>query len=381
MDRNQRSRQQKSAAVPPRAPRDRTMKSRLGLTKRQPEPPAARRPAPARPPAPQNPQKSGYRPGGRTHPPRRVTHAEMLRRRRRRALLGMLLVAAVLVVGVVLSVNLLFKVADFRLENTDGTTPANTGIYTEEQIIELLGVQPGDNLFGFSTREKTQQLLSSLPYLDVAEVAVQAPNTVVIKVQPATERYALELGGQWLVLSSALKVLRTETARPDGLILLEATPADGQATVPGSFLQLQSEGSAQGATGETARATAGQVLDTLAQQLEESALLDKTTSITLTDLSELHFLYDDRITVQLGTANDLDYKIRFAAQVILDVAGSGLSATDRGTLDASNQYADGTPYLSFNSTAPTPTPAPPPSPEGEGSADPAASADPAEPEI
>ena len=270
----------------------------------------------------------------------------------------MLVVVGALALGVILSVNLLFKVSSFRIENTDGTTPADTGIYTEQQILDLLGVQEGDNLFGFSPKEKSEFLLSNLPYLDVATVAVQIPNTVVIKVQPAKERFALEYGGQWVVLSDALKVLRTEGAQPDGLILLEAQPQEGQATVPGSFMQLKSQGSAQAATGESARAGADEVLAALMEQLESCGLLEKTTLISLADMSELNFLYEGRISVKLGTANDLAYKVRFVADVILDVEGSGLSASDRGTLDASHQYTDGTGYVTFQSAVSTPTPAP-----------------------
>lgn len=86
---------------------------------------------------------------------RRVTRAEQLRIRRRKAIIGVLCVLAVLVVGIVLSINLLFKVTDFRVENADRTTPANTGIYTEQQLIDATGIQMGDNLYGFSTKEKS----------------------------------------------------------------------------------------------------------------------------------------------------------------------------------------------------------------------------------
>ena len=53
--------------------------------------------------------------------------------------------------------------------------PANTGIYTEQQLIDATGIQVGDNLYGFSTKEKSDQLLAQMPYLDVAVVTRQAP--------------------------------------------------------------------------------------------------------------------------------------------------------------------------------------------------------------
>ena len=180
MDYNQRSRGQKSGAGhPARAPR-RSVSSRMGLEKRgapaqqpprgnaprpnqqrgpnQPprsgQPPRQNRPGQnqsnnGRRPRPQqqiNPQKSGYTPGSPRRQ-RRVTQAEILRRTRRRRFLGMLAVLAVLAIGAFVSVNLLFKVAIFRVENFDHSTPADTGIYTEDEIVSALNIEKNSNLF------------------------------------------------------------------------------------------------------------------------------------------------------------------------------------------------------------------------------------------
>lgn len=182
MDRDQRSRQQKSrgGSFSRPAPK-RSLSSRMGLQKQPPQARgnAARRPGPA--PNPQgrpspgvaprraqpqlNPQKAGYTPGAPRRQ-RRVTQAELLRRRNRRRALGILGVLAVLALGAIISVNLLFKVTAFRVETFDWTTPADTGIYTEDEIVAALSIEQGTNLFGFSTTEKTQQLQSQFPYLD-----------------------------------------------------------------------------------------------------------------------------------------------------------------------------------------------------------------------
>ena len=134
---------------------------------------------------------------------------------------------AVLAVGAFVSVNLLFKVTIFRVENFDRTTPADTGIYTEEELVNALGIEKNSNLFGFSTAEKTAQLAQQFPYLEQVGVEIQLPATVVIKVEPAVERFACMYAGGWMVLSDSLKILRTEVSQPEGLILLSLTlPAD-----------------------------------------------------------------------------------------------------------------------------------------------------------
>lgn len=410
MDRNQRSRNQKKS-VPPRKgqPSHRNTKSAppqrssrpagsqqrpkgsgqrpAKQPERQPPKQQQKRPRPQ-----QNPQKPGYR-SSAPQVQRRVTRAEQLRIRRRKAIIGVLCVLAVLVVGIVLSINLLFKVTDFRVENADHTTPANTGIYTEQQLIDATGIQVGDNLYGFSTKEKSDQLLAQMPYLDVAVVTRQAPGTVIIRVQPAVERFKMEYSGSWLVLSEQLKVLRVEPAEPaepDNLVQLDALLPEGAATTPGSFLTLDapSEPTALATAmpsgtatpenadeADTMQVTPNEVLNELLGELDQYGLLDGTTVLTMQNMTELSFLYQGRVSVQLGTANNLDYKIRFAAYIILDTGGDGLAGSDRGTLDVSDQQTDGTIQPRFlPAENPVATPEPTPEPPAEDTTDAAADA-------
>lgn len=384
MDRDQRSRQQKSRGGSfTRPAAKRSLSSRMGLQKgpapkpsprpqnqrarpQQPAPPPARPARPQERPQPQlNPQKAGYIPGSPgMRRQRRVTQAEILRRRNRRRALGLLAVLAVLVLGGIVSVNLLFKVTAFRVENFDRSTPADTGIYTEDEIVAALGIEKNSNLFGFSAEEKTRQLQTQFPYLDAVQVDIQLPGTVVLKVRPATERFACMYSGGWLVLSDSLKILRVELSQPSDLSVLTCslpasfTPAVGQVLVPGSYNSLL-EGDA--ATPESSMQDAAQILSELTAQLESEGLSDGVTAIDILDLSQMSFTYQGRIRVLLGNDNRLDYKVRLAATAILD-PDKGLSSSDAGTLDVSYQQSDGEIRGYFAPDEPEPTP----TPEAEG---------------
>ena len=405
MDYNQRSRGQKSGAGhPARAPR-RSMGSRIGLEKRgapAQQPPrrgSALRPNQTRSPSqnppqrkgqprpgqtqpnarrPQqqiNPQKNGYTPGSPRRQ-RRVTQAEILRRTRRRRLLGVLTVLAVLAIGAFVSVNLLFKVAIFRVENFDRTTPANTGIYTEDEIIAALDIEKNSNLFGFSTAEKTQQLQAQFPYLDKVEVAVQMPATVVVRLTPATERFTCMYSGGWMVLSDSLRILRLEVSQPDGLILLSAklpenfSPAIGQQVIPETYNSLLANAAASDstdATPESAQPTVTSIVTELWQLLQDDGLLDGLTALDISDTSQLSFTYQGRVDVLLGNSSSLDYKLRMAAKILTD-PDKGLSGSDRGTLDVSDQLEDGEIrgyFQPYEQPTPTPEPTPEPDPESE----------------
>ena len=412
MDYNQRSRGQKSGVGhPARVPR-RSVSSRMGLEKRgapaqqpprgnaprpnqqrgpnQPprsgQPPRQNRPGQnqsnnGRRPRPQqqiNPQKSGYTPGSPRRQ-RRVTQAEILRRTRRRRFLGMLAVLAVLAIGAFVSVNLLFKVAIFRVENFDHSTPADTGIYTEEEIVSALNIEKNSNLFAFSTAEKTKELQAQFPYLDKVEVTVQMPATVVVRLTPATERFTCMYSGGWMVLSDALRILRLEVSQPEGMILLNAklpdnfSPAIGQQVIPETYNSLlaHTESSAESdstdATPESAQPTVTDIVTQLWQLLQDDGLLDGLTALDISDTSQLSFTYQGRVDVLLGNSSSLDYKLRLAAKILTD-PDKGLSGSDHGTLDVSDQLEDGEIrgyFQPYEQPTPTPEPAPEPDPESE----------------
>lgn len=379
MDRNQRSRRQKSGAGSSSAhPPRRSMSSRVGLQKAGKPTPKQRsanteqqtRRAPNRTsPRPQqiNPQKNGYDSNAPKRQ-RRVTQAEIRRRERNRRVIGLFAVLAVLIIGAVISVNLLFKVTVFRVENFDRTTPADTGIYSADEIVAALGIEKNSSLFGFSTEEKTQLLAAQFPYLDDVQVDVQLPATVVIKVRPATERFACMYSGGWMILSDSLRILRLEVDRPAELTVLSATiesdisPQVGQTITPQTYNSLLKD---ETATAETAQTTAGEILAQLRDELQTYGLYDNMTELDIRDISKLAFTYQGRVTVELGNASGLDYKMRMAATILTD-PDKGLTASDKGTLDVSAQREDGEVRGYFQPyEQPTPTPEPTPEPETE----------------
>ena len=351
----------------------RSLGSRVGLKKATPPPrraaqsaphPAQTPPRPQQtPPRPQsqlNPQQPGYRPGA-PKKQRRVTQAEQLRRRRRRRILGVLAVLAVLAAAVLLSVNLLFKVTAFRIENFDRTTPADTGIYSGEDILNALQIEQDSNLFGFSTAAKAQQLSQALPYLDRVQVDIQLPGTVVVKVEPATERFAVPYDGGWAILSDRLKILRLADSRPDGMLSLSMTlndtfdPQVGSTVEPASYNSLLDAPEQAAASGDTAEPTptataapevvylqtpAPEVLQTLLTELHEKNLFDGITAVDIADLSRISVVYQDRIRVVLGNDTNMEYKLRLAAVALTD-PDQGLLPADRGTLDVSMTESDG----------------------------------------
>ena len=66
--------------------------------------------------------------------------------------------------------------------------------------------------------------------------------------------------------------------------------------------------------------------------------LGPISEVDLTNTLELSFLYQDRIRIVLGTTNDLDYKIKWAWEMVTPGQTSdSLGEEERGTLDVSSR--------------------------------------------
>lgn len=329
-------------------------------------------------------QSSAGRPR-QPRPPRRLTHSELRRRRRRRNLLMVLLGLLVIGIGVALSLTVLFKVDTFRIENMDGSTPADTGIYTEDAILGALGVPVGENMFQFSAAQKEKSMVVSLPYLERVEIRRRLPSTLVIRVQPAVETWCAQTDSGWLTLSDGLKIMAIGQEQPQGLPALLGL--DIEAPVAGYYLKLAepaaSESAAFGSSAAQSTASSssseGQApqdpmedLNRLLELLWTYDLKEGCTSIQFGEDNELYFLYQNRAKVLLGTFNNLDYKIKFAAYLLHNEDGKGIGDTEQGTLDVSHQLEDGSlrPTWSPGSIAAAPEASDPTQtePSAEGSA-------------
>lgn len=294
-------------------------------------------------------------------PPRRLTHSELRRRRRRRNLLMVLLGLLVVGIGVALSLTVLFKVDTFRIENMDGSTPADTGIYTEDAILGALGVPVGENMFQFSAAQKEKSMVVSLPYLERVEIRRRLPSTLVIRVEPAVETWCAQSDSGWLTLSDGLKIMAINEEQPQGLPALLGL--DIEAPVAGYYMKLAAPSStatpapaasgvstAQSTSSSSSSSSSGSSqsehdpmddVERLLELLWTYELKEDCTSIQFGDSNELYFIYQNRAKILLGTFNNLDYKIKFAAYLLHNEDGKGIGDTEQGTLDVSHQLEDG----------------------------------------
>lgn len=299
---------------------------------------------------------------------RRLTRAAVRRRRAIRRLTALALLLCVIGVGVYLTVTMLFKINTLEVA-VDGEVVQEVGGYSSAEILQALGVHAEENIFSFDPAEKAAALEKQFPLLENIRVERDYPNTVVVRTNAATAVYAMQTSSGWLSLSAGLKILDKDSAQPDLIILCGGEPVS---TMPGTQLEFEtgpsgaSSGSA--ASDSAASSEAGpptdkrlESLNTLLTALDSSELGADVTRIEFEDPEQMAFLYQGRISVLLGTLNELDYKLRLAKYVLLNEDGKGCSPTDTGMLDLSHlsasssrkfRFAQGEPTLPSGWTAP-----------------------------
>ena len=287
---------------------------------------------------------------------RRLTRAALKRRRMLRRLMAFVTLLAVIAAGVYLTMTMLFRISSIQVQTPDGKQVTEIAGYSADSILQRMGVQLEENIFSFEPGEKAAVLEQNFPLLGSIKVIRDYPNTVVVQVTEATPTYAVQAGSSWLTLSDKFKILSADPAQPDGLCTLyggEATTA-----APGeqlSFAAPEADSTA-GTSAASDRSASGVVdetdakmsaLATLQTKLDEYGMLSDVTRIEFADTEQIAFLYQDRISVLLGTLNDLDYKLDRARYMLNNEDGKGCAATDTGRLDFSHVSAGSTRKIYF----------------------------------
>ena len=290
---------------------------------------------------------------------RRLTRAALKRRRMLRRLMAFVTLLAVIAAGVYLTMTMLFKIGTIQVQTEDGTVVQEAGGYSSSEIIQALGVAPEENIFSFDPGEKEAALERQFPLLESIRVVRDYPNTVVVQVTEAVPAYAMQTQSGWLTLSDQFKILACGSAQPEGLKTLYG--GEAKTTAPGEQLSFAAEDAADStAASDSAVASSPEEADkkietltALQAKLEEYELLDDVTRMEFADTDQVAFLYQDRVSVLLGTLNDLDYKLDRARYVLTNADGKGCAPTDTGRLDFSHVSAGSTRKIYFAQGEPT----------------------------
>lgn len=215
-------------------------------------------------------------------------------RRRKRLLLIFYLVTFLIAIGaaVVLSITVLFRIDTIQVTGQSR--------YTEQEIVQMSGIEVGENLFLADTATAKQQIEEKLPYIGRAKVSRRLPAKILITVEEAEISGAVEYNGGYAIVSPEGKVLEITSAIPEGYSLIEG-------------LDLKSADLGKKIVYEDPEKQ--EMFTELAQSLAEHGIAP-ITRMDLTNLYDIVVEYDGRITMEFGLPSDIDFKVRFAKTIL-----------------------------------------------------------------
>ncbi len=249
----------------------------------------------------------------------------------------------VMLVGVILSLTVLFKTEQINVNVN--------GIYSEKEIISQSGLLLGDNIFTSPKGRAESRLESKFPYIEKAEVYSVFPNAINIDITLADPACVVDGMDGYYIVSDKGKVLEVSaTADEMGVPVVEGVKAGSKSA--GDTIDYNNE-----VVGESL-----QEIFTTLNELDAKNITLVNVS-TENDALEFKYVYDNRIVVYLGIPEHLEYKVHTAQTIIeekLEVSGTMIA----GDLDVSMCYDTSKSYfnqytlLTGNITPPDETIAP-----------------------
>lgn len=217
-----------------------------------------------------------------------------------------------LVIGISIVVAILCLTVGFKIQ-TIQINPCE--MYTEEQISAVLPIEKEDNLFLIDKKNVAEKLETNLPYIYDVKIKRKIPSTVIVSVtQPEFVYYVINNDDTYTYFDNNFKVLKLNA---------ETKPEANAIEIKKIALSDCTEGYA-------ANLTDSNSLDTIKEmmQLVDELKLTEITSIYSEGTSENYFVYEDRITIKIGSMKDAEDKMY-----------SALASIDK--LNTSNPEANG----------------------------------------
>lgn len=230
------------------------------------------------------------------------------KRRRRRQNLSLyyaIMIFLVVTVGIVLSLTVFFNVKE--------VTVIGKTIYTDNDIIVSSGINTGDNLVRLSSSKVEKKILSSLPYVDTVTITKKFPDKVEIEVTPSVEFANIKYESGYLLISSSGKILSYSAAPKSEYPIIIG--CENENFEPGSLVKIADEEN-------------NKAFYSLIGTMISEGVTEKITEIDVSDKYNISIVYDDRIRVELGSLNDLSYKLRFSYMLV----NEKISINKKGTL-------------------------------------------------
>ena len=212
---------------------------------------------------------------------------------RRKILFYAGLIVSIVAVLVVLSLTVFFKI--------DTITIKGNKIYKTQEITAVLPIEKGSNLFLCDTDKASAKLEENLPYIYKAEIKRKIFSTIIVNITETPTVYSVKNAD------------KTFTLLDGNLKVLENSARNNKKAISINRVKLKSA-----IAGQKAEFTESEIQEniTVLTKAVSDLKLDKVSAVYSSDINNNFIVYDSRITIKLGTLDNLENKIYSALTAI-----------------------------------------------------------------
>ena len=221
------------------------------------------------------------------------------KRRKQKKILRKIILWAVLIVGIAAVIVILSLTVFFKIQTI---TIKGNSVYTAQEISAVLPIEKDKNLFLTDTSSAEEKLETNLPYIYDAQISRKLPSTIIVNIKETEKIYAIKNKDKtYTLLDDNFKVLEIGAAkRPKKSVLIKK-----------AALNTATAGNTAEFTNKKTKENLQKII-AAAKKLK----LNKITEIYSVDINNNYIVHDGRITIKLGSAENLEDKLYSAFAAI-----------------------------------------------------------------
>ena len=213
-------------------------------------------------------------------------------------------------IGIFLTSFIFFKVKSIEC-NVD--TP-----YVSDELIEASGLKTGKNLFLVNTSVSEKNISEKFPYLENVKIIKKLPDKLIIDAKTAENYLNIKVDDYNVILSYNFKVLSVKSIDED---------AENSIKVCGVKLKSYDIGKKAIFEDNDNEKNFLELLDLL----KEKDMMSNIKGIDFSDSIGIKVNYDNRVNVNFGIYENIDYKLKVSKEILTQK----ISSFEKGTLDLS----------------------------------------------
>lgn len=222
---------------------------------------------------------------------------------------------AIAVIAVIFVMSVSFRVRDIQVFGNSH--------YTQQEIINAIDIEEGDNLFFFDRFAAITRVFAKLPYVEEVSIERALPDKVIINVTENQAVAYLKLGAELWTMDAKCKILGT-AAEGEAEGLIEITGFN-----PGTLLINEPLSTAD----NDERAV--NYLKSILYQITERGISYQVTKIDFSSVNNVNMSYAGKYTVRLGDPSNTERKFSMvisAVSQLLDGDSGIIDVTDGSTV-------------------------------------------------